>query len=178
MRKILADPLLTAAKVGTVLVRIGLVVGMIGLGIAAAVTVAAPVSALQELVEGAQAASRGAILAAIVAAIMLGMMALGLIYNFVTHLAAIIDTVGEGEPFTQNNARRLNRMAWLAVGIQVLAIPSTLLSSWLEPQFADSAVRIHAEFSFTGLALALVLFILARVFRHGASMREELEGTV
>jgi hypothetical protein len=29
-----------------------------------------------------------------------------------------------------------------------------------------------------GLVVGLVLFILARVFRHGAAMREDLEGTV
>jgi hypothetical protein len=32
--------------------------------------------------------------------------------------------------------------------------------------------------SFGGFLLALVLFILARVFRKGTEMREELEGTV
>jgi hypothetical protein len=32
--------------------------------------------------------------------------------------------------------------------------------------------------SLGGLLLALTLFILARVFRQGAAMREDLEGTV
>ena len=29
-----------------------------------------------------------------------------------------------------------------------------------------------------GLFIVLVLFILARIFRHGATMRDDLEGTV
>ena len=33
-------------------------------------------------------------------------------------------------------------------------------------------------FSLSGILMVLVLFILARVFRHGAAMREDLEGTV
>ena len=39
---------------------------------------------------------------------------------------------------------------------------------------------LRADFGFSGggLLLMLVLFILARVFRRGAEMREELEGTV
>ena len=37
---------------------------------------------------------------------------------------------------------------------------------------------MEASFDFGGLILILTLFILARVFRHGAAMREDLEGTV
>ena len=33
-------------------------------------------------------------------------------------------------------------------------------------------------FDMTALLLTVILFILARVFRHGAAMREDLEGTV
>ncbi|UUX98999.1 hypothetical protein [Sphingomonas sp. J315] len=34
------------------------------------------------------------------------------------------------------------------------------------------------DMSFDSLVLALVLFILARVFRHGTALRDDLEGTV
>lgn len=34
------------------------------------------------------------------------------------------------------------------------------------------------DFSLSSLFLSLTLFILARVFRHGAAMRDDLEGTV
>ena len=37
---------------------------------------------------------------------------------------------------------------------------------------------MDTHMSLTGLAVGLVLFILARVFRQGAAMRADLEGTV
>jgi hypothetical protein len=42
----------------------------------------------------------------------------------------------------------------------------------------DRGNDVDFGLSFGGVLLALVLFILARVFRKGAEMRAELEGTV
>jgi len=97
-------------------------------------------------------------------------------FYFFRHLYRIIDTVGEGDPFVPENASRLMAMGWIAVVSQVLAIPIDLVAHWLR-NFSE---RFHADFgiSLAGLLLALVLFVLARVFREGARMREELEGTV
>jgi hypothetical protein len=39
-------------------------------------------------------------------------------------------------------------------------------------------VGIQVDLPLAGLFLALVLFILARVFREGTRMREDLEGTI
>ena len=47
---------------------------------------------------------------------------------------------------------------------------------WAENVTKD--VHFKAEMPLSGLFLALVLFILARVFREGTRMREDLEGTV
>jgi ABC-type microcin C transport system permease subunit YejB len=70
-------------------------------------------------------------------------------------------------------------MAWLSVIIQLLSIPVGIVGVMLEQASADAAsVNVDADFSINGLLLALVLFILARVFRTGAQMREDLEGTV
>jgi hypothetical protein len=97
-------------------------------------------------------------------------------FCFFRHLYRIIDTVGEGDPFVPANARRLMAMGWISVATQFLAIPINGVSQWLS-QYSD---RFHAEFglSFAGILLALVFFILARVFREGARMRDDLEGTV
>ena len=45
---------------------------------------------------------------------------------------------------------------------------------------AHDKLKIDTDFGFDGggILLILILFILARVFRHGAAMREDLEGTV
>ncbi len=108
----------------------------------------------------------------------LALLSLGLMYDFIVRLAQVIDTVGVGDPFTLENAARLRRMAWLAIIIQLIGIPATLLSTWLGTQLEDNSIEISSDISLTGFALAIVLFILARVFRKGAEMREELEGTV
>lgn len=39
-------------------------------------------------------------------------------------------------------------------------------------------IDIDWTFSFTPWIAVLLLFVLARVFAHGAQMREDLEGTV
>ena len=72
-------------------------------------------------------------------------------------------------------------MGWIALGSQVVMIPLGALLHWIAVITRDMRnVRIEADFGLSGgmILLTLVLFILARVFRHGAAMREDLEGTV
>ncbi|MCB2075826.1 MAG: DUF2975 domain-containing protein [Novosphingobium sp.] len=97
-------------------------------------------------------------------------------FYFFRNLYRIIDTVGDGDPFVPENASRLMAMGWISIASHVLAIPLNLVSQWLR-HFSD---RFHVEFglSLAGVLLALILFVLARVFREGARMRDELEGTV
>ncbi len=106
----------------------------------------------------------------------LAALAAALGFYFFRHLYRIVQTVAEGDPFVPINARRLATMGWLAVGGHVLAVPINLIGSWLE----TISSRFYSDFglSAAGILLALVLFVLARVFREGTRMREELEGTV
>ncbi len=97
-------------------------------------------------------------------------------FYFFRHLYRIIDTVAEGDPFVPANAKRLMAMGWISIVSHFLAIPLNAVAQWLA-HFSDRFV-INISLSFAGLLLALVLFILARVFREGARMREDLEGTV
>jgi Protein of unknown function (DUF2975) len=177
------DPLLMTAKVLTIIVRIALVIGMIGLGIGIAGAVIASLGWLPEgIAEQIAIESDGVMTAADMWVVLLpmvgAMIVVGLSYEFVSRLAKMIDTVGEGDPFTMVNAGRLTRMAWLALGIEIVSFITSLLGDWVERRFEPAEVEFNSEFSFTGIALALVLFILARVFREGARMRAELEGTV
>ena len=95
------------------------------------------------------------------------------------HLRRIVDSVAHGEPFVPVNADRLNHMAWLVLAIQLLAVPMTLLALWFDSAPVKPNVHHGSEgISIGALLLALILFILARVFRIGAEMRDELEGTV
>ena len=104
------------------------------------------------------------------------------LFLFFGRLRAFIRTVAEGDPFIPENAQRLNAMAWLVLGIQILAF----LVAALRNHLAALALRVESSgfyFDFdrrdmVGILMVIVLFILARVFRHGAAMREDLEGTV
>jgi hypothetical protein len=67
-------------------------------------------------------------------------------------------------------------MAWLSIAVQLAALAAGALTMWLEE--ATKEVQANFDVSIGGILLPLVLFILARVFRRGTEMREELEGTV
>jgi hypothetical protein len=99
-----------------------------------------------------------------------------LAFRWLMRLRRIIDSVGQGDAFSLANAERLYTMGWLAMGIEALAIPAGVAAHFVTTHFNKSHIDIG--FSLGGILMALVLFILARVFREGAAMREELEGTV
>ena len=172
------DALLIAAKGGTILVRIGLVIGMIGLGVAMAVSVVDNSIIAEHVKLQIEPASIGDITGGVVLSLFLALISLGLTYDFVTRLAQVIDTVGRGDPFTLENAARLRRMGWLAIIVQVGSLPLAMLATWLESNVEKGSFQLDSDISLTGIGLAIVLFILARVFTRGAEMREELEGTV
>ncbi len=112
----------------------------------------------------------------VMAVLLLSAVAAVLGFFFFRHLYRIIDTVAAGDAFTLDNARRLAAMAWISVAVHVLAIPLAIVSDWLA-QYSDR-FEVNPGVSFAGILLALVLFVLARVFREGTRMREDLEGTV
>jgi hypothetical protein len=104
-----------------------------------------------------------------------------LIFLFFGKLRGIIGTVATGDPFVPENADRLSAMAWLQIGIYALGFAAKgvalLIADWAE-QFTDFDIESSLDIDPPAVLLILVLFILARVFKHGAAMREDLEGTV
>ena len=117
----------------------------------------------------------------------IGLSIVAMLFVFFGKLRRIIGTVGEGDPFQPENARRLSLMAWLMLGTQLVMIPGAAIAIPLS-RYADEVKKSGIEdvsFSFDGSGmdmtawlLVVILFILARVFRHGAAMRDDLEGTV
>lgn len=170
------DPLLLAAQ--------GFVYAIIGImGIAATVlTIAIPFILLnrsmviREIVESHPEAVGSSLIGPIIVLLLVVITLLALAIVFLFNLRRIILSVGEGDPFIPVNARRLARMGWITVIMQFAAFPATALAGWVQQSIDD--LNVDFEFSLTGLLLALILFILARVFRQGAAMREDLEGTV
>ncbi len=114
--------------------------------------------------------------------LLIGLAMVVALFIFFGKLRAIIATVGEGDPFTPRNAERLSQMAWLMLGVQLLILPAIplgmQLASIAEKHGETVDVGIDGGFDLSAILLVIILFILARVFRHGAAMREDLEGTV
>lgn len=105
-----------------------------------------------------------------------GLTAVPVNHVILGRLREIVLTVRAGDPFVLENARRLNTIAFALVGLQVLhVIIGVIVKS---DAFARLGVRIDWSFSLTPWVAALLVFLLARVFEHGARMRADLEGTV
>ncbi|MXP29005.1 DUF2975 domain-containing protein [Porphyrobacter algicida] len=110
---------------------------------------------------------RGALAYGVVTAIPVGML-LGMLFQ-------MIETVREGTPFIAINARRLRLMGWLVLALQLadLVLPwMSIYAHKLSVDWVDSTPNIM------GWLIALLLFVLARIFAEGVAMRDDLEGTV
>ena len=106
----------------------------------------------------------------------LGLVAIPLNNVVLTRLLAIVGTVRRGDPFVAANAARLHAIAWALLALQLLS----LIIGGIGEAISTPAHPLHldAGFSTSGWLAVLLTFILARVFAEGASMREDLEGTV
>ena len=173
------DPLLAAAKVILTLavVMCVFVIAMVLIGTGALLTV----QRAEIVASLAQAGAPGSAYWAVVAALVLigGVMALAL--RFVLELGGIVRSVDRGDSFEPANAQRLQRMGWLAVGLYALGLVIRAIGAWIQSVAGDAGgLDVAAEFDLGGggIILILTLFVLARVFRQGTAMREELEGTV
>lgn len=104
------------------------------------------------------------------------------IIAFFSQLHAIVKSVAAGDPFNAANAKRLALMGWMALAVWAIDL-ALIAYDITDSDEADMTILI-GEYSgdlfeqVIGFAVPLTLFILARVFRHGAAMREDLEGTV
>ena len=175
MPRLTNDPLLAIAHV-LLLIAMGIFVVA-----GAAVLIGIPVAAFNYsaiVTEVSEAGAGPSVFWAILVVLAVVGGVLALAFLFVRHLKRIVESVGEGDPFVPENARRLTAMAWLMLAIQLLAIPVAATGFWIGSQFDEGHRAFDFGMDFNGLILVLTLFILARVFREGAAMRADLEGTV
>jgi hypothetical protein len=105
-----------------------------------------------------------------------GILSAPIAHVILTRLRAMVDTVRAGDPFVVGNADRLQTIAWCVLGLELLH----LVVGFVAARLAEGAqpIDIDWSFSFTPWIAVLLLFVLARVFDHGARMRADLEGTV
>jgi hypothetical protein len=87
-----------------------------------------------------------------------------------------------GLVFTTENAGRLSRMAWLALGLAAAATPVSFASSWLVLRTTGLGVEgvkpASADGAGYALILGLLLLVLAAAWRHGAELQQERNLTV
>ena len=121
--------------------------------------------------EGADRMMRGMRLIAVV-----GLAGVPIGHLILTRLIAIVDTVRAGDPFIIANAQRLQNIAATLLGIQLLHLVIGFVIARTKSQVQQ--LDIDWSFSITPWLVVLLLFVLARVFEHGARMRADLEGTV
>jgi len=104
--------------------------------------------------------------------VVLGVVAAGVVHTILRRLLAIVDTVRDGDPFTLENAHRLEGIAWRVAALEVLRfVIASIASAVWEPGRIDG-------FSIASCFAVLLLFVLSGVFAQGARMRADLEGTV
>lgn len=174
------DPLLLAARL-----FLWFLIGTLSLA-CVFVTLGLPVVAVMQSQIMAELTSEGMASGKEVIGAMLALLAsaavfLGLAVYFLVLLLRIVNSVKQGDPFIADNAQRLARMGWVAVAAQVAIIPLAAMALWLDEAIGDqpgTTFETDVSINPPGILLVLILFILARVFRKGAAMRDELEGTV
>lgn len=174
------DPLLLAAQV-----LLWFFIGVMGFALVM-VGIGTPAAAIFQDRIVAEAAAKGIeagpeLVGAVIGILLATFAFLALAIYFLVLLLRIINSVKEGDPFVEINAERLSRMGWIALAGQIAMIPVGALVLWIAEITKDiDDVYVDSDFgiSGSGVLLVLILFILARVFRQGAAMREDLEGTV
>ena len=108
--------------------------------------------------------------------LLFGIGALWLIQAIVVKVLAMIEAVESGEVFSAPNVARMEGIAWGVLELQILGFVANLAGA---PVRGDvNGMEIGFNLSPGGIAFALLLFILARVFGQGARMAADLEGTV
>ncbi len=90
-------------------------------------------------------------------------------------IIAILRTAINGDPFIAESAGRLRTIGWALLAIQVIDVAGGLLMV----RFSEMTGEYWGwSPALTGWLAALLMFVLARIFEHGARMRDDLEGTV
>jgi hypothetical protein len=105
-------------------------------------------------------------------------VALALIHFILRALRRVVASASVGDPFIEANAAELARVAWLLLGVEVIAALIKPMVYLLAPDAVRAKVHDIVHISVTGLFAVLLIFVLAQIFRRGTEMRAELAGTI
>jgi hypothetical protein len=118
------------------------------------------------------AAEKGAFLSA---SIMLLDIFLVLSIGIVDQLRKVFRTLEEKEPFQAENAKRIRRIGWTVILLEVMrALATAYWSGWATLEGWRAGSHIGA----TGVLFGLLILALAEVFREGARLREDQSLTI
>jgi Protein of unknown function (DUF2975) len=94
-------------------------------------------------------------------------------------LTEIVRTSVEEHPFLVLNAGRLREIGWALIALQA-AISGSCIAAYIVSDMTIDRLLLNLFQSVQaiGLLAAILMFVLAQMFRHGATMRQELEGTI
>jgi hypothetical protein len=106
----------------------------------------------------------------------LGLVAVPMHHAILKRLIAIVESVRARNPFVRRNVYRLQTIAWVLLGLQLLGMVIAAIADAVSS--AAHPVDVDAGFSVSGWLAVLLTFVLARVFAEGTLMREDLEGTI
>ena len=106
----------------------------------------------------------------------LGLVTIPINFTILDRLLAMVDTVRAGDPFVLPNARRLKQLAWCVLTLEIIHILIGVVAAAVSTE--EQPLDVRLEFGLTPWIAVLLLFVLAKVFEHGARMRADLEGTV
>ncbi|MEJ2411018.1 MAG: DUF2975 domain-containing protein [Novosphingobium sp.] len=167
-RRSLQDPLLVTAVVVLVTALIGVAVTMAAAfaGLVVTMTTDSPVG--RALSDPAWDP---------VAAMILALVALSVIAGGIGNVLQIVASVAARNPFERANAGRIERLGWRVAELWAIG----WIARWLDVPVGGAINGFDISVDLGGgntLAFALVLFVLARVFRHGNRLQDEVEGTV
>ena len=167
-------PLALSRTVLRLLVKLNIIFA-IGIFVLLMATFAAPAFLMEALGLG-PTRDGGRLLLAMRGIMVVGILAAPVIHVIYTRLLAIVETVDAGDPFVVENAERLQTIAWSIVALQLMHVAVVVLANgvWV----GDQQIDIGDKFAITPWLTILLLFVLARVFDHGARMRDEIAGTV
>jgi len=105
-----------------------------------------------------------------------GVFLLGLLAVLLLVTGRIVKTA-DSDPFVESNARRLMQIGWLLLVMQAIGLAATIIMS-LFPKAITDHVQAGFDISPVGILGALLIFVLAQIFKRGTQMRDELESTV
>lgn len=109
------------------------------------------------------------------AVMLAGLVAVYVVARLLRALLAIVRSVRAGDPFIAINALRIRTIGWMLLALQLLDLAWGASTFWFRANHIDI---VDWQPSFTGWLAVLVAFVLARVFKTGAAMRDDLAAVV